>query len=118
LKDQRKPVEPKEKSKIVNPSNTGTDTVVTTDRRKKPSTPSIHTQETKVNTKIGTIVNPGNTSQFSPVLQDTETEYRLSGGIRQLPQTGEESSVHLSLLGVATILGLLGTLQISRKREK
>ena len=32
--------------------------------------------------------------------------------------TGEESSVHLSLLGVATILGLLGTLQISRKREK
>ncbi|MFC2551118.1 MAG: LPXTG cell wall anchor domain-containing protein, partial [Streptococcus sanguinis] len=35
---------------------------------------------------------------------------------KELPQTGEESSMNLSLLGGATILGLLGAVQIRRKR--
>jgi len=54
---------------------------------------------------------------FLPSVQNTGGEMNSNRLVKELPHTGEERSISLSLLSGASILGLIGTVQMRRKRE-
>ena len=57
------------------------------------------------------------TLAYSSSDKNTDGVANVNRLAKELPQTGEESSMNLSLLGGATILGLLSAVQIRRKRD-
>ena len=90
--------------------NTSKPTVVVVPNR-APSTTTPSTNHG------GDGVSPS-TLGFSPSAQSTSGGMNTNRLVKELPHTGEESSLSLSLLGGATILGLLGAVQMRRKRDE
>ena len=125
-KDIKTPVDKDGNWKVpVTPLKPGDKLVVTTtDPAGNTSKPTVVVVPNRVPSTTTPSTNHGNdgvspsTLGFSPSAQSTSGGMNTNRLVKELPNTGEESSMSLSLLGGATILGLLGAVQMRRKRDE